>query len=106
MSATDNKREVSVVLKIQCGGFAGDLEAVCTVDVIPGLIAKLRDAGIEPANSPYLWQQNGNATDGSNVPLCPVHGKPMRPSKYGDGGYYCPTKLADGSYCKERAPNA
>ena len=103
MTTNETKRDVSVVLKIQCGGFAGDLEAVCTVDVIPGLIAKLHAAGIEPANSPYLWQQNGNGANDSSAPPCPVHGRQMRPSKYGDGGYYCPTKLPDGSYCKEKA---
>lgn len=102
---TTAKRDVTVTIKVQCDGFAGDVEAVCPVDVIPGLIAKLRAAGIEPANSPYLWQQNGTNGNGSSAPLCPVHGKPMKPSKYG-GGYYCTSKLPDGSYCKEKGQAA
>lgn len=33
-------------------------------------------------------------------PLCPVHNKPMRPGS--KGGYFCATKLDDGSWCKAR----
>ena len=32
------------------------------------------------------------------TPRCPKHG-PMKPSTKGKG-WYCPTKLADGSWCK------
>lgn len=38
--------------------------------------------------------------DGS-APLCPTHGKPMRPSNY--GGYFCGQKEANGEYCKAKA---
>jgi hypothetical protein len=34
------------------------------------------------------------------TPLCPTHGL-MKPSTKGKG-WYCPTKLADGSWCKGR----
>lgn len=33
----------------------------------------------------------------TGTPVCAVHNKPMRSSKY---GWYCSTKLPDGSWCK------
>jgi len=38
----------------------------------------------------------------NGIPVCPEHGKAMKPSKFGPG-YYCGTKLQDGSYCKQKA---
>jgi hypothetical protein len=38
----------------------------------------------------------------NGIPVCPSHGKAMRPSKFGNG-YYCGAKLQDGSYCKQKA---
>jgi hypothetical protein len=34
------------------------------------------------------------------APICNLHNRPMKPSKY--GGWYCPAKLADNSYCQEK----
>lgn len=103
--AANEKRPVEVVFKIQVDGFGADLRAELYVDEIEGLVKKLRASGVQPANSPYVWtgrpQGNDAATD-NDAPLCGVHGSPMKPSKKG-GGYYCPRKLDDGSYCKEKA---
>jgi len=38
----------------------------------------------------------------NGIPVCPSHGKAMRPSKYKEGQYYCGAKLDDGSYCREK----
>ncbi len=35
------------------------------------------------------------------APVCNLHNKPMKPSKFG-GGWYCAAKLADGTYCQEK----
>lgn len=35
-----------------------------------------------------------------SAPLCPVHGVPMRPSKY--GGFYCTQENSPGDYCAEK----
>lgn len=43
------------------------------------------------------------------TPVCPVHQKPMRESKFGDGSFYCAVKdPTTGAYCKHKAagPNA
>jgi hypothetical protein len=51
------------------------------------------------ASQPQGDNGNGNAP----APACQYHG-PMKPSKY--GGYYCPSKMGDGSYCKEKSDPA
>lgn len=35
-----------------------------------------------------------------STPICPVHQSPMNVGQ--KGGFYCPKKTSDGSYCKER----
>lgn len=36
-----------------------------------------------------------------NPMTCPVHGKPFRNGKF---GWYCATKMADGSWCQMKPP--
>ncbi len=36
----------------------------------------------------------------ANAPKCAEHHRPMRPSR--NGGWYCPAKTDDGSYCQSR----
>lgn len=100
------KNPVSVTIKCQADGFGFDLNAELLVEHIPGLLTKLREAGVTPANSPYVWEgQPADRTAGGSAPsapICPVHGTPMLPSKKGNG-FYCPKKLDDGSYCKAKA---
>jgi len=38
-----------------------------------------------------------------SIPVCPVHGKPMREGKF---GYFCATKDAAGNWCKEKQKTA
>jgi hypothetical protein len=52
-----------------------------------------------PVQAPQKPAPQAVATNGA-PPLCPVHGKPMREGK--NGGYFCATKLDDGSWCKAR----
>lgn len=39
----------------------------------------------------------------NGIPVCKIHGKQMRPSKYKEGQYYCGAKLDDETYCREKA---
>lgn len=39
----------------------------------------------------------------NGIPVCSLHGKAMRPSKYKEGQYYCGARLDDGTYCREKA---
>lgn len=100
------RRDVSIVVKCQCEGFGFDLTAELAVDQIEGLMKKLRASGVEPAQTPYTWkdQGKGSVSNGHNngAPVCPHHNAPMQPSTKGSG-WYCPRKLSDGTYCKEKA---
>ncbi len=46
-----------------------------------------------------LSQQPAASTD--EPPRCPVHNKPMKPSKK-PGAWFCSAKATDGSYCTEK----
>ena len=39
-----------------------------------------------------------------SIPNCPVHGKPMRAGT--KGGFFCATKMPDGSWCQAKASSA
>jgi hypothetical protein len=39
----------------------------------------------------------------TQTPVCPWHGA-MKESTKAKGTWYCPAKMADGSYCKARHP--
>jgi hypothetical protein len=39
-----------------------------------------------------------------SIPNCPVHGKPMRAGV--KGGFFCATKMPDGSWCQHKAASA
>lgn len=60
----------------------------------------------EPAGYHRRSTASGNGNGNGNAPICPTHGKPMKPSKK-YSGWYCPEKVAedggDGKpvYCKQ-----
>jgi hypothetical protein len=97
----NGKREVSVTFKVQCDGFGADVTADCLIEHIPGIVARLREHGIAPANSPYVWQGqpqdrasangNGHAANAQDAPVCPRHNQPLLHSKFGNG-WYCGSK--------------
>ena len=95
------KRPLTLTVKCQYDGFGFDLTAELTSGQIPALIERLREVGVEPANSPYVWEAKPAGVDAqaSDPPVCRIHGKPMKASR--KGGHYCTAKLADGSYCTE-----
>lgn len=60
-------------------------------------------AGRVPAAPPQQTRQSAPTTTSNGIPVCGLHGKAMRPSKYKEGQYYCGAKLDDGTYCREKA---
>lgn len=98
------QRPVTANLRVIINGYAADLEASGTLEDLVGLTRRLAALEIQPANSPLLWKEstgtNGNGAS-HGAPTCPVHASAMLPSSKG-GGYFCPRKLPDGSYCKEK----
>lgn len=55
-----------------------------------------------PPTPPKQTRQNAPTATSNDIPVCSVHGKAMRPSKYKEGQYYCGSKLSDGNYCREK----
>lgn len=124
-------KPVSIVLKCQYAPvdnegnegdpFGFDLTAECLVAHIPGIVRKLQQAGIKPAQTPYTWDASKAAQNPPQMapqgapamqqapagtpPLCPVHGVQMAESKF--GGWYCKSQVGVGPdgkrvYCQEK----
>ncbi len=78
---------------VQAHGFAGDLIiSSTTINDLVKSIKVLERAGIQPTN--------GNNSS-QNTPICPVHQRPMKPSRK-PGSFYCSAKVGD-DYCQEKA---
>lgn len=60
------------------------------------------DQGVGSRQPQKAPQARPTATS-NGIPVCPKHGKAMRPSKYKEGQYYCGAKLDDETYCREKA---
>jgi len=80
-----------------------DTSGKALLDKMGAALDTLEKLGAEPTG----YRSNGqNATTNGNAPLCPTHGQPMKPSKY--GGWYCAVKIADDDgtgravYCKQK----
>ncbi len=79
---------------VQAHGFAGDLIITSTtVSDLVKAITWLERADIRPMTA--AGQTN------SNIPFCPVHQRPMKPSRRA-GSFYCSVQVGDG-YCQEEA---
>jgi len=87
----------SAKFKITCeiDGFAIEVEAEGKADNLKALIDRLRAIGAQP-----LTGKSGPPS--TTAPLCPVHHKPMKPSRK-PGAFFCPARYDDGSYCTEKA---
>lgn len=81
--------------------------AIALNDPAPGAMTNwiklLSSKGFTPAANPTPAP---TAAQPAETPVCIYHG-PMKPStvKGKEGTFYCPKKLADGTYCKEKHPN-
>ncbi len=79
---------------VQAHGFAGDLIiSSSTVNDLVKSIKLLEHAGIIPTTA--ATQPAGS------TPVCPVHQRPMKPSRK-PGSFYCSAKVGD-DYCQEKA---
>ncbi len=79
---------------VQAHGFAGDLIiSSTTVNDLVKSIKLLEHAGITATTS--ATQPAGS------TPVCPVHQRPMKPSRK-PGSFYCSAQVGDG-YCQEKA---
>ncbi len=97
MTADDLPQEsmrYSFKAHVQAHGFAGDLIiSSSTVNDLVKSIKLLEHAGITPTTA--ATQPAGS------MPVCPVHQRPMKPSRK-PGSFYCSAKVGE-DYCQERA---
>ena len=98
---TDKQPQTTAKFTITCAidGFNVQVEVEGKADALRGMIDRLKAIGATPPG----MVQNGkdtemNHTDGA--PVCEYHGA-MKRSNH--GGYFCPKKMGDGSYCRSKA---
>jgi hypothetical protein len=77
-------------------GFPVAVEVEGKADALRGMIDKLKAIGAQPPSSPMANLPQGSADD---APTCEFHGR-MKRSNH--GGWFCPKKMGDGSYCKSK----
>jgi hypothetical protein len=70
------------------------------LDALDDALAALLERGYMPAATPAAASATPVVTGGP--PTCQYHG-PMKESTARPGTWYCPKKMGDGSYCKEKA---
>jgi hypothetical protein len=75
-------------------GFAVEIELEGRADNLKAVIERLKAIGAQPPT--------GKASPSNGTPLCPIHHKPMKPSRK-PGTFYCPKRDDDGEYCREKA---
>ncbi len=83
---------------VQAHGFAGDLIiSSTTINDLVKSIKLLERAGIAPTTA----SPSQKIEQGTGTPVCPVHQRPMKPSRK-PGSFYCSAQVGEG-YCQEKA---
>ncbi|MCI0338812.1 MAG: hypothetical protein L0226_14650 [Acidobacteria bacterium] len=83
-------------ITVELDGFPVEIEAEGKADSLKTLIERLKTIGAQPP------QAKASAKPAGGVPVCPIHNKPMKASQK-PGTFFCPRRLDDGSYCREKA---
>lgn len=86
----DYKGYTGIMLTLRAGS---GLEVLARLDVA---LTKLDKIGATPAGA----RAGGLAASQESAPVCKYHGAMKRSKKH--GGWFCPAKMGDGSYCKEK----
>jgi len=77
-------------------GFPVQIAVEGKADALRGMIDRLKAIGAQP---PASVQVNLPEQKTDDAPVCQFHGA-MKRSNH--GGFYCPKKMGDGSYCKSK----
>ena len=94
---------VKFTITAEIDGFAVTIEGEGRADQLRGVIDRLKQIGASPvSNAAAAASPSPSPAQQSGPPLCPVHGKPMKPSRK-PGTFYCTSRNADGSYCQASA---
>lgn len=96
-----NHPAVKFTVVCELDGFPVTIEGEGRADQLRGVIDRLKSIGAKPAAAAASIPSPSPAAQ-SGPPLCPVHGKPMKPSRK-PGSFFCPQQMPDGSYCQSKA---
>lgn len=87
-----------------------DAEAHELVKRVTGLLDWLPKHGYRPkygnGNGPRNARGGNGAQPSGEAPVCNLHNRAMKRSKFQDDEWICTAKLADGSYCTEKVKDA
>lgn len=83
-------------------------KAGATTEQLDLIISRLMAIGAVPPAPPSVAAPaaNGGAVSApgfATPPICNLHKRPMKLSSKPGGGWFCSAKLADETYCKEKA---
>jgi hypothetical protein len=82
-------------ISYQLDGFAVTTTLETTAS-IADVISRLKAIGATPPSS----KPSASLPSSEDAPICEFHGK-LKKSQH--GGWFCPKKMGDGSYCKSKA---
>ena len=92
---------VKFVISAYKDGFPFTVEIVGTVEQLDRVIERLKAIGAtEPTPSAIHAVESERERE---APICQYHG-PMKESTKRPGSFFCPKRMGDGSYCKEKYP--
>jgi len=80
--------------------FPVEVEVTGTSKDLLAAVQRLREIGAVPPTASAV--QAAKEERGRDAPVCPYHG-PMKESAKAPGTWYCPKKMGNGEYCKEKA---
>jgi hypothetical protein len=83
----------------QLDGFPVSIEVEGNANNLRALVDRLKAIGAEPPAKASNKAANAVSAP-EDAPICEFHGK-MKRSIH--GGWFCPKKMGDGSYCKSKA---
>jgi hypothetical protein len=72
-----------------------EIETEGKADYLKTLIDRLKAIGAQPPQAKV-----SSKAEESPVPICPIHGSPMKVSRR-PGSFFCPKRDAVGGYCRE-----
>ena len=90
----------SLTLKVSYRGYDDiqftlrDASGTALLDKLDTVLNRLEKMGAQPSKA----SSEAAVTDAP--PICPFHGPMKRSNKF--AGFYCPKKMGDGSFCKEK----
>lgn len=79
-------------------GFPVSVSVAGSADALLGAISRLKQLGAVPPTTAQAAREEA----AREAPICPYHG-PMKESVKAPGTFFCPKKMGDGTYCKEKA---